>query len=350
MTTDRIRVGVLGATGVVGQRLVSLLDGHPWFELATVAASERSVGHPYGVAAEWQLAEPMPEAVAELEVVDADADLRVPLVFSALGSGPAADLEPLHAGRGVLVVSNASRFRMDPEVPLLVPEVNPDALALLAQQRWAPGGIVTNPNCMVTGLALALAPLHVAFGVERMVVTSLQALSGAGYPGVPSLAAVGNVVPYIGGEEDKIESEPLKILDADFPISAAAHRVPVRDGHLASVHLDLAGDPSTEEIGETLEAFRGEPQERRLPTAPERPLFVHRAADRPQPALDVDLGRGMTVSVGRLRDDRLFTVRFDLLVHNTLRGAAGAALLNAELAVARGLVAAAGRGVVEAGS
>lgn len=336
--TRRIPVAVLGATGVVGQRLIRLLENHPWLELAAVAASERSAGWRYREATAWNLADPMPDAAAELEVLDAGADLDVAIVFSALGSGPAAELEPLHAGRGRLVVSNASHFRMHPDVPLLVPEVNPDSLALLDGQTWAPGGIITNPNCMVTGLVLALAPLHRAFGVEAMVVTSLQALSGAGYPGVPSLAAVGNVVPYIGGEEDKIESEPLKILDADFPISASAHRVPVRDGHLASVHLRLRGQPSPADVESALVEFRGEPQERGLPSAPERPLLVHRAADRPQPVLDVDLGNGMTVSVGRLRRDPIFSVRFDLLVHNTLRGAAGAALLNAELAVARGIV------------
>lgn len=350
MSVSRIPVAVLGATGVVGQRLVSLLHDHPWFELAAVAASERSAGQAYREAAEWHLVEPMPEAAADLEVLDAADDIDVPLLFSALTSAAASEIEPLHAGRGRLVASNASRFRMDPEVPLVVPEVNPDALDMLAGQRWAPGGIVTNPNCVVTGLVMAMAPLHRGFGIERMVVTTLQALSGAGYPGVPALAAIGNVIPYIGGEDEKIESEPLKILGADFPISASAHRVPVADGHLVSVHMDLAGSPSVADVESALSGFRGEPQERGLPTAPARPLVVHRAVDRPQPARDVGIERGMAVSVGRLREDPIFTVRFDLLVHNTLRGAAGAALLNAELALARGVLSAPADGVAEAAS
>ncbi|HVS04305.1 MAG TPA: aspartate-semialdehyde dehydrogenase [Thermoanaerobaculia bacterium] len=337
---DRTPVAVLGATGMVGQRLVERLARHPWFALTEVVGSDRSAGRSYAEAAEWLVSpDPPPEAVS-LPVLPAGSALRSRLVFSALSSAAAAELEPEYAGRGHLVVSNASRFRMHPDVPLLVPEINPDAVELLSRQQWAAagGGIVCNPNCVVTGLALALAPLHRTFGVEAVLVTTFQALSGAGYPGVPSLAATANVVPFIAGEEEKIESEPLKILDADFPISAAAHRVPVVDGHLAAVSVRLRDRASLAAVSEALTGFRGEPQDRRLPTAPERPLEVLTAADAPQPRRDVERGGGMTVSIGRLRADPVLDLRFVLLVHNTVRGAAGAALLNAELLAARGLL------------
>lgn len=334
------KVAVLGATGVVGQRMVRMLENHPWFELAAVLASERSAGAAYGEAVDWRLPGPVPAAAAALPVLEAGAAVEAPLLLSALTAEAAAEFEPLYAERGHLVISNASRFRMEPGVPLVVPEVNPDAIESVASQPWS-GGLVTNPNCMVIGLVMALAPLQRAFGIERVVVTSFQALSGAGYPGVPSLAAIGNVIPLISvGEEDKIQREPLKILGADFPISAVAHRVPVVDGHLASVRLDLAGSaPEIAEVARVMREFRGAPQDEGFPTAPECPLIVHDRPDRPQPALDVELGNGMSVSVGRLGPDPLFDLRFHVLVHNTVRGAAGAALLNAELAAARGLLA-----------
>lgn len=349
---QRIPVAVLGATGAVGQRFVELLADHPWFELAELVASDRSAERRYRDAVHWLGKGELPAAVADRVVTRAGDELASPIVFSALGRDVAAELEPLYAGRGHRVVSNASFFRTHPQVPLLVPEINPDSLDLLAGQEWAAagGGIVTNPNCSTVGLVMALAPLHREIGVEAVTVATLQALSGAGYPGVASLDAVGNVVPHIPGEEEKIESEPLRILGADFPISAAAHRVPVVDGHTQAVFVRLARRVAPEEAGEVLAGFRGEPQRRGLPTAPERPLAVLADPDRPQPLRDVDRERGMTVWIGRLRGDRAWDLRFTLLVHNTLRGAAGAAVLNAELMVARGLIAAAAPAEAAAGA
>lgn len=345
---QRIPVAVLGATGAVGQRFVELLAKHPWFELAELVASDRSAERPYREAVHWLGKGELPAAAAERTVARAGADLASPIVFSALARDVAAELEPLYAGRGHHVVSNASFFRTHPEVPLLVPEVNPDSLDLLAGQEWAAagGGVVTNPNCSTVGLVMALAPLHREIGVEAVTVATMQALSGAGYPGVAALDAVANVVPHIPGEEEKIESEPLKILGADFPISAAAHRVPVVDGHTQAVFVRLARRVTPAEAAEVLAGFRGEPQRRGLPTAPARPLAVLAEPDRPQPLRDVERERGMTVWIGRLRGDRVWDLRFTLLVHNTLRGAAGAAVLNAELMVARGLVG--GREAAEA--
>jgi aspartate-semialdehyde dehydrogenase len=339
-TGNPIPVAVLGATGAVGQRLVQLLERHPWFELAEVAASERSAGRSYREATRWLLSTPIPEAAGELLVGLAGGELASPLVFSALDAATAETLEPHYAAAGHMVVSNASRFRMDPQVPLLIPEVNPESLELLAGQEWAAsgGGLVTNPNCSVVGLTMALAPLQRAFGLRWVSVTTLQALSGAGYPGVSSLDAVGNVIPWIPGEEEKIENEPGKILGVDLAISAAVHRVPVIDGHTEAVGVKLVIPASLEEIRSALAGFVGEPQRLGLPTAPRRPLVVMDEADRPQPARDVEREGGMTVFLGRLRQDPVFDARFTLLVHNTVRGAAGAALLNGELLVARGLL------------
>lgn len=344
---SRIPVAVLGATGAVGQRMVSLLAGHPWFRLAEAAASERSAGKRYAEATRWVLPGDVPEEARDLVVVPVESELASPLVLSALDASVADAVEPLQAGRGRLVVSNTKSFRMRPDVPLLVPEVNADHLALLDAQPWRAtgGGIVTNPNCVVVGLAMGLAPLHRAFGVESCAVTTLQALSGAGYPGVPSLDAQGNVIPFIDGEEEKIEREPGKILGtltdgsvtpAPFPLSVSVNRVPVRDGHTESVFVRLSRRVGLPEVEEALEAFTGEPQRLGLPSAPARPIVVREERDRPQPARDVEAGHGMTVTVGRLRTDPVFDVKFTLLVHNTVRGAAGAALLNAELLAATG--------------
>jgi aspartate-semialdehyde dehydrogenase len=349
-SASRIPVAVLGATGAVGQRLVSLLDGHPLFVVAEVAASERSAGKRYGQATRWILPGDMPAAVRDLVVVPVEAELSSPVALSALDAAVADTVEPLHAGRGRLVVSNTRSFRMKPDVPLVIPEVNPDHLALLDGQatRASGGGIVTNPNCSVVGLAMALAPLHRAFGVERVAVTTMQALSGAGYPGVASLDAQGNVIPFIDGEEEKIEREPKKILgrlvngrieEAEFPISVSVNRVPVRDGHTESVYLTLKRKASLPDMRAALESFTGEPQRLRLPSAPARPIEVRDDQDRPQPVRDVEAGNGMTVTVGRLRPDPVFDLKLTVLVHNTVRGAAGAALLNAELLVATGRLA-----------
>jgi aspartate-semialdehyde dehydrogenase len=343
----RIPVAVLGATGAVGQRMVSLLAAHPTLRLAEVAASERSQGKSYAEATRWLLAGDVPDEARDLVVGPVDGPLSSRLVLSALDAAVANDVEPLLASRGKLVVSNTKSFRMHANVPLLIPEVNSDHLALLDGQEWAAagGGIVTNPNCVVVGLAMALAPLHRAFGLDAVCVATLQALSGAGYPGVPSLDAAGNVVPFIAGEEEKIAEEPGKILGrleegrvvpAEFPISVSVNRVPVRDGHTESVFVKLSRRASIGEIRGALEQFEGEPQRLGLASAPPRPIVVRDERDRPQPIRDVDAGNGMVVTVGRLRPDPVYDVRFTLLVHNTVRGAAGAALLNAELLAATG--------------
>lgn len=338
--TTKIPVAVLGATGAVGQRFVQRLARHPWFELAEVAASERSAGKRYGEAVRWFLPGEVPPRAARLTVRRAGAPLSAPVLFSALDAEAARELEPLYAGEGRFVISNASAFRTHPDVPLLVPEINPDSLALLPRQAWAPrgGGIVTNPNCCVAGLAMALAPLHARFGIAHAAVTTLQALSGAGYPGVAALDALDNVIPFIAGEEEKIEREPLKILGADFPISASVNRVPVRDGHTESVFVKLGAPAAIEEIRAALAEFHGEPQRLGLPSAPPRPVVVMEEPDRPQPARDAGREGGMAVFVGRLRRDPFFDARFTVLVHNTIRGAAGAAIENAELLAARGLL------------
>lgn len=343
-------VAVLGATGAVGQRFVQLLADHPWFEVAEVAASDRSAGKPYHEAATWRLASELPAATGALTVRGADGPFESRLLFSGLDSSVAGEAEEALARKGYVVVSNARNHRMDADVPLLVPEINPDHLAAVETQRRRTGGgyIVTNPNCTVVGLTMALAPLHRAFGLEAVAVVTLQALSGAGYPGVASLDAGDNVIPYIGGgEEEKIEAEPRKILgrfdggrflDADFEVSASVHRVAVTDGHTMAAFVRLRRRADAEEARAALAGFRGEPQERRLPSAPLRPVHVLEAADRPQPRLDRDRERGMAVSVGRVRHDPLFGLKLEALVHNTIRGAAGAAVLNAELLHARGLL------------
>ncbi len=346
----KIDVGVLGATGAVGQRFVQLLDGHPLFRVAELAASDRSAGKPYREACTWRLPGQPPRDVAELTVGTCDAPFRSRLLFSGLDSSVAGEVEDLLAARGHAVVSNARNHRLDPDVPLLIPEVNPRHLDALDVQRRRTGGgyIVTNPNCGVVGLALALAPLQAAFGLEAVAVVTLQALSGAGYPGVASLDAVDNVIPYIGGgEEEKLELEPRRILGrfadgrfelADFAVSASVHRVAVTDGHTLAVFVRTRQRADPDEAVRALQAFRGEPQERRLPSAPERPLHVLFEPDRPQPRLDREREGGMAVSVGRVRADGLFGLKLEALVHNTIRGAAGAAILNAELLHARGLL------------
>ena len=348
MLSSKIPVGILGATGVVGQRCIQLLEHHPWFETAWLAASERSAGQTYQSAVHWRLKTPIPGAVAAMKIAPAAPAGAPRLIFSALDSPVAADLEPKFATAGHAVISNSSAFRMQADVPLVIPEVNPDHVRLLETQPWrreSNGFLVTNPNCSTTGLVLALAPLHHQFGVEKVFVVTMQAISGAGYPGVASLDVLGNVIPYIAQEEEKMELESCKmlgklngvgILPADIQVSAHCNRVPVEDGHTESVSIKLKKPASREEILGALHEFRGIPQELRLPNAPPSPIVLLDQPDRPQPTLDVDMSAGMAVTVGRLRPCRLLDWKFTVLSHNTIRGAAGAALLNAELLKAQG--------------
>lgn len=346
----KVRVAVLGATGTVGQRFIQLLEGHPWFELTAVIGSERTAGQRYGEAARWVLDTPIPQHVRSMTIVDDQAPLDTPLVFSALPSKTAGAIEQRLARAGHIVCSNASDHRMDPDVPLLIPEVNPDHLDLLAAQRkgrgWS-GAIVTNPNCTATGPTMALRPLHDAFGVTKVMLMSMQALSGAGYPGVPSYDALDNVVPYIGGEEPKVETEPQKMLGtvgagavepAPFVLSAHCNRVPVLEGHLECLSVSFARKPALDELLAALRGFRALPQELGLPSAPPQPIIVRDEPDRPQTRRDRDAGRGMSTVVGRVRACPILDYKFVCLSHNTIRGAAGGSLLNAELMYAQGLL------------
>jgi aspartate-semialdehyde dehydrogenase len=347
---QRIPVGVLGATGTVGQRFIERLSGHPWFELTAVAASDRSRGKPYGEAARWRLASELPDAVAGMRVSAADEELPCRIVFSALDADAAREAEPRCAGRGQLVFSNASAYRMEEDVPLLIPEVNPDALDLLECQRrrrgWR-GALVTNGNCSTIFLAMALHPLHRAFGVRRAFVATMQAVSGAGYPGVASLDILGNVIPDIPEEAAKIERETRKILGvlenggvrpADMALSAMTHRVPVEDGHMEAVSVELAHPASEREVEAAWEEFRAPTPVRELPSAPSRPVVYRREAGRPQPRRDVDVEGAMAAVIGGLKPCTVLDWKFTVLGHNTVRGAAGASLLNAEYAVAKGLL------------
>ena len=331
---------------MVGQQFIARLANHPWFNISWLAASERSEGKPYADAAPWRLATPMPDALRKA-TVEACVPGRGPkVVFSALDAKAADDLEAKFAAAGHIVLSNARSFRMDPVVPLLIPEVNADHLGILKEQRrvkgWS-GAIVTNPNCATVVLAMALAPLR-QFVIKKVLVTTMQAVSGAGYPGVPSMDILGNIIPFIGGgEEEKIETETLKILGGDAGraphsaiVSAQVNRVPVIDGHSMTVSVELAAHPSAAAVTDALRTFRGKPQELKLPTAPDPAIVVMAADNRPQPRLDAGLGDGMTVSVGRIRTCPVLTHKFVALGHNTVRGAAGASILNAELMQAEG--------------
>jgi aspartate-semialdehyde dehydrogenase len=343
--------GVLGATGVVGQRLVQLLGNHPWFELTEVAASERSSGKTYAEAVRWHLDSPVPEAARNLVVKDLDLDLHCDFVFSALDSSVAGPAEEEYARAGYPVVSNSRNHRMDPDVPLLIPEVNAahlDAIPLQQKNRgYDTGFLVTNPNCSTAGLVLVLKPLADAFGLEKIFVVTLQAISGAGYPGVASLDIQGNVVPFISGEEEKMEAEPQKLLgkwdgarfvDAGLGLSAHCNRVPVVDGHLECVSVGLKKIASLGEVREALRSFEVSAELASLPTALRNPVVVLDEENRPQPRRDVNSGHGMAAVVGRVRECPLLDVKLTLLSHNLVRGAAGAALLNAELLAARGFL------------
>ena len=344
---SKIPVAVLGATGLVGQRLVRRLADHPWFELAALSGSERSIGRPYGEVVRWRLPGDPPANVAQMTVQATKPGLEAKLLFSALPNPVALEVESVLAEAGHILSSNAKILRMASDVPLILPDVNADHLPLVRQQQkrgWK-GFVVTNANCVAIPLSLSLKPLQDAFGIEKLFVVSMQAISGAGYPGVASLDIIDNVIPYIGGEEGKVESEPLKILGtvagnqiahAPFPISAQANRVASRDGHMLCVSVKLSKPATPQEAMTAMREYRGRPQELGLPTAAVQPIIVRTENDRPQPIRDRDAYGGMAISVGRVRECPLFDLKYVALGHNTEAGAAGAALLNGELLAAEG--------------
>lgn len=346
----KIPVGVLGATGAVGQKFVLLLSRHPWFEIRALAASDRSAGRPYEEVVFWKQSEDLPESIGGMTVQPCTPDLGCKIVFSGLDSSVAGQVEEDFAAAGCWVFSNAKNHRMDEDVPLVIADINPEHMDAVPHQRkrrgW-PGAVVTNGNCSAIVLTLSLGPLHRAFGLEKVQVVTCQAISGAGYPGVPSLDILGNVIPFIGGEEDKIENEPRKVLGAfvdrrfqtaPFEVSAQANRVPVEEGHLECVSVGLRRKASAQEMLRCWTEFRSPLRGMGLPSAPDRPVVVVKGNDRPQPRLDVWKYDGMCVLVGRLRSCPILDFKYVVLGHNTIRGAAGASVLNAELAVKKGLV------------
>ena len=346
----KIPVAVLAATGAVGQRFIQLLENHPWFNVVAVSGSARTVGRKYSEACPWVLPGDIPENVRELEVLASSPNLiQVPLVFSALPSAKAQEIEPLFAKAGIAVCTNASAFRQDPLTPILLPEVNPEHTALIHAQRAAnqrDGFIVTNPNCTSAGMTVALKALQDSFGLKRVFGVSMQAISGAGYPGVPSLDILGNVIPYIGGEEEKAAWEPRKMLGkvnagklklAEIGFSFHANRVPVVDGHTVVLTIELADPPvDIELVRRALAAYQAPEISRQLSSAPQPVIRVRSEANRPQPRLD--LNEGMTTVVGRVRPDDLFDLRMVVVSHNTIRGAAGGSIYNAELLVEQGFI------------
>jgi aspartate-semialdehyde dehydrogenase len=345
----KIEVGVLGGTGMVGQSFVRFLQNHPWFDLTWIGASDRSAGKKYREATAWRLDGEMPADIADLTVEDSKPGNAPHLVFSAMDASVATEIEQAFAHAGHVVVSNARNHRMEPDVPLLIPEINPGHLKIIPlQQRkrgWT-GMIATNPNCSTMVLAIALAPLRV-FGIQRVIVTTLQAISGAGYPGVASMDINANVIPFIGGEEEKMQQETQKILGDLTPdgfrplaarVSAQCNRVPVVDGHMVATSVELSEEATEADLLAAFKNFRGVPQERNLPSAPPHPIVYLDQPDRPQPRRDAGRGNGMTVSIGRLRACPVLDYKFMALSHNTIRGAAGAAVLNAELMYSEGLL------------
>ncbi len=351
---NQIPVAVLGATGAVGQRFISLLADHPWFEVAALTGSERSAGQRYAEAVNWVVPGEIPQAVRDLVIqpaLNTAPSDGVRVAFSALHSEVAREVEPVLAAQGYCIFSNASALRMEPDVPLLIPDINPDHVALIDAQRarrgW-PGFVVTVPNCTTSGLVFPLRALHDAFGVELVHAVSMQALSGAGYPGVASLDIVDNVIPYIKGEEDKVETEPRKLLGrladgaiqmAEFTISAQTNRVAVIDGHTIACSVRLAGSPRLDDVKAALAEWQAPPPVRDLPSTPERSIILREEPDRPQPRRDRDAGRGMTVSVGRVQPCPVLGFKLIVLAHNTIRGAAGGAIHNAEWAYQSGYLA-----------
>lgn len=335
---QRQSVAVLGATGTVGQKFITLLEEHPFFEVTELVASQRSAGRTYADACSWKQTVPIPDSVASRTVKSLNESLESRILFSGLDSSVAGEGEEAYASAGHLVISNSKNHRMDQFVPLVIPEINPDHFELVAKQSYS-GGIITNSNCSTMFLAMALAPLHREFGVSRAFVSTLQAVSGAGFPGVPSMDILGNVVPYISGEEEKMEREAAKILGtvgqagiepAPFRVSAHCNRVPVYDGHTETLSVELERKADISEVTDVLASFEGMPQKRKLPSAPEHPIVITDEEDRPQPARDIWRERGMATVIGRIRECSIFDIKMVLLGHNTIRGAAGAAILNAE--------------------
>jgi len=350
-----MKVGILGATGAVGQKFIRLLQNHPWFEIAALGASERSAGKAYTEAANWIEDVTLPKKIGEMSVLNCEPELfkGVDFVFSGLDSSVAFEIEGAFARAGIPVISNASNYRMDPTVPLLVPEVNPGHAELIKQQTFTKDGsgwIVTNPNCVAVPLSIALKPLHAAYGLESMILTTMQAVSGAGYPGVPSLDILGNVVPFISGEEPKIEPETHKILgtleggkisEPSFSVQATCTRVPTLNGHVAAVTLKLKNKPaSIEDVKKVIDSFNNTNPIAGLdlPSAPKKVINLHEDNRYPQPRLHADQENGMQLHMGRLREANVFDISFVVMAHNTIRGAAGGAILNAELLVKKGFI------------
>jgi aspartate-semialdehyde dehydrogenase len=344
---DKITAAVLGATGSVGQRFVELLAHHPWFEISAIAASDRSFGKRYVDAVKWHLPTPLPDYVAEMSLSECKPPLAANIIFSALDSSVATVIERSFADAGHIVISNAKNYRMDPSVPLLIPEVNSNHLQILDFQKFTKGKIITNPNCSAIGLSIALKPLHDQFGIEAVHVVTMQAMSGAGYPGVAGLDILDNVIPFIEDEENKLETEPLKILgkidgglisNAELKISAQCNRVPVNDGHLECVSVKFKKKPTKKELIEAWSTFTGDTHQLGLPLGPEFPIHYFESPYLPQPKLQRDLDKRMAVSIGHLRECPLFDYKFALLSHNTVRGGAGGAILCAELLVRKGFI------------
>jgi len=345
---EKIPVAILGATGLVGQRFIELLQEHPWFKIEALIASEQSAGKPYGEVVDWQMGIPLPEEIAKIKILPPKPNLDCSIAFSALTNQAAGPIEKAFAEAGYAVISNARSHRMDPTVPLIVPEVNARHFKMIQNQTYHDHGfIVTNPNCAVIGLVMALKPLYDQFGIEAVQVSTLQAISGAGNRSATKEAVNDNVIPYIQDEEEKIETEPHKILgalmnshieQATFPISAHCNRVPVSDGHLENISLRLKQKASRQEIIDAWSSFKGEPQALSLPSAPENPIHYFHDDDQPQPKKLRNLEKGMAVSIGRLRQCKNFDWKFSILSHNTVRGAAGTAILNGEMLVKNGSI------------
>ncbi|HKK65173.1 MAG TPA: aspartate-semialdehyde dehydrogenase [Clostridia bacterium] len=343
---ERIPVAILGATGTVGQKFITLLQEHPYFTIRELVASPRNEGKTYREACAWKQNTALPSEIASMKLKTTATPLTSTILFSGLDSSVAGEVESSYADQGHIIISNSKNHRMDPTVPLVIPEINPDHFALLADQRWK-GAVITNSNCSTMFLAMALAPIEETFGITAVQVSTMQAISGSGYPGVPSYDIIGNVIPYISGEEEKMEEETQKILgtlvdnriqDAEFAVSAQCNRVPVVDGHTETISMGLREKATPEEVSRVMAAFRGMPQKLQLPSAPPQPLLLMEEADRPQPARDVWLENGMATLVGRIRTCPVLDIRMVVLGHNTVRGAAGAAVLNAEALYKLGLL------------